>query len=91
MPFHYDGEVNPQNIGRPGSSMVDKSPKSKDNLIDLAAERQRMQGRRPTLRGKKLTKAQKGTEKRSTQSVRWYHYVQLIVFLALVAWLLRSC
>jgi hypothetical protein len=71
--------------------MPDNKPKSKDNLIDLAAERQRMQGRSATLRGKKLTKTQKGPEKKSSKSVRWYHYLQLILFLALIAWLMRSC
>jgi len=70
--------------------MADNNPKSKDNLINLAAERQRMQGRSATLRGKKLTKSQKGPEK-SHKSVRWYHYLQLIIFLVLVAWMMRSC
>jgi hypothetical protein len=74
--------------------MPDNNPKSKDNLIDLAAERQRMQGRSATLRGRKLTKTQKGPEKKSpksSSSVRWYHYLQLILFMALIAWLMRSC
>ncbi len=70
--------------------MADNNPKSKDNLIDLAAERQRMQGRTATLRGKKLTKTQKGAEK-SHKTVRWFHYLQLVVFLALVAWLMKTC
>ena len=70
--------------------MADDNPKSKDNLINLAAERQRMQGRSPTLRGKKLTKTQKGTEK-SYKTLRWFHYVQFVIFLALVAWLMRTC
>jgi hypothetical protein len=71
--------------------MPDNKPKSKDNLIDLASERQRMQGRSATLRGKKLTKTQKGPEKKSSKSPRWYHYLQLILFLVLIAWLMRSC
>ncbi len=24
-------------------------------------------------------------------SIRWYHYLQLILFLALVSWLMKSC
>jgi hypothetical protein len=70
--------------------MAEDNPNSKDNLIDLAAERQRMRTRNATLRGKKLTKTQKGPEKPS-RTVRWYQYLQLIVFLILVAWMLKSC
>ncbi len=70
--------------------MGDQNPDPKNNLIDLASERQRMQTRSATLRGKKLTKTHKASNK-SKGGIRWYHYLQLIVFLALVAWLMRSC
>ena len=66
--------------------MAEQNPKTKDNLINLAAERQRMQGRATLLRGKKLTKTQKGHDKTNKNGLlKWYHYLQLVLFLALVA------
>ena len=73
--------------------MAENSPNSKNNLIDLAAKRQSMQeGRSTLLRGRKLSKTKKGAEKSAKSgSIRWYHYLQLVGFLMLVAWLMRSC
>ncbi|MCX6130445.1 MAG: hypothetical protein NTX25_15455 [Proteobacteria bacterium] len=72
--------------------MDENQSKSKDNLIDLATKRKDMLGRSTLLRGKKLAKTHKNNEKQNKPgTIRWYHYLQLIVFLALVAWLMKSC
>lgn len=70
--------------------MTDNNQESKNNLIDLQRERQRKEARNAVARAKKLTKTHKSPD-RSSGAIRWYHYFQLIVFLSLVAWLMRSC
>ncbi len=72
--------------------MADNKQKSKNNLIDLASERQRMQQRSHVQKGKKLTRSSKGPDKSVNGSaIRWYHYIQLIVFLAFFAYFMKQC
>ena len=71
--------------------MADNKQKSKNNLIDLASERQRMQQRAHVQKGKKLTRSSKGPEKPPASGIRWYHYLELILFLMAVAYLMQMC
>lgn len=72
--------------------MADNKQKSKDNLIDLASERQRLQQRAQVQKGKKLARATKGPEKKSgSNKIQWYHYFQLVLFLMVFAYFMHQC
>ncbi len=62
-----------------------------NNLIDLAKERQRLQQQRAqAARAKKLTRTSRGGDRHS-QGVRWYHYLQLGLFLLIFAYTMSLC
>lgn len=71
--------------------MSDKQSNGKDNLIDLAAERKRIQGRTPTIRIKKMTKTHKNHETAGASRFKWYHYAQLVLFMVVVLVFMRTC
>lgn len=64
-----------------------KKQQDSDNLIDLASERRRVQQHKatrktPQMQGKKV--AQKSGPK-------WHHYLQLVIFLAVLAGMMTLC
>jgi hypothetical protein len=77
--------------------MADKKQQDKDNLIDLASERRRFQNRPSQTapkKGGRQTPYLTGKTSSKTplqKSPRWYHYIQLIAFLAVLAWFLSRC
>lgn len=77
--------------------MADNNKQDKDNLIDLASERRRFQNRPSQSDPKKFgTQAPYASLKKSSKTShksgpRWHHYLQLIAFLAVLAWMLREC
>ncbi len=77
--------------------MADNNKQDKDNLIDLASERKRFQNRPSQPSARKIkgassfapsAKIKKATVKAGPQ---WYHYLQLIAFLAVMAWMMQQC
>lgn len=77
--------------------MADNNKDDKDNLIDLASERRRFQNRPSQVGPKKFgTQSPPFAGKKSGTSSpkagpRWYHYVQLLAFLAFLAWMMQEC
>lgn len=79
--------------------MAENNKHDKDNLIDLASERRRFQNRPAQTTSKKFGTnaayvAGKKTAGKKTQikaGPRWYHYLQLMAFLALLAWMMQRC
>lgn len=77
--------------------MAENNKDDKDNLIDLASERRRFQNR-PTQAGPKKYGSQapnilarKSAQPTPKPGPRWFHYVQLVAFLALLAWIMSRC
>ena len=77
--------------------MTDNNKDDKDNLIDLASERLRFQNR-PSQSGPKkfgtqspLLAGKKSAPPSPKAGPRWYHYVQLLAFLAFLAWMMQQC
>ncbi len=74
--------------------MADNKQPDRDNLIDLASERRKFQNRPNPTSSKKFPGAGQITKKKAVKAApgpRWYHYVQLIVFLAFLAWMMQRC
>ncbi len=77
--------------------MADNKQQDKDNLIDLASERRRFQNRPSQTGPKKLgglspnPASKKSTKAPGQTGPRWYHYIQLVAFIAFLAWFLSRC
>lgn len=75
--------------------MADNKQQDKDNLIDLAAQRRKFQNRPNPSSSKKYAVGQVAKKKPATKLAKpgphWYHYVQLIAFLAVLAWMMQRC
>ena len=76
--------------------MADNKQHDKDNLIDLAAQRRKFQNRPNPTSNKKYAVGQVAKKKppmktKSKAGPRWYHYAQLFVFLAVLAWMMQRC
>ena len=72
--------------------MADNNQHDKDNLIDLASERRKFQNR--PIGPKKHQGVHKASKKKPVKvkaGPRWYHYLQLILFLAVLAWMMQKC
>ena len=72
--------------------MADNSKKPDNNLIDLASERRRFQQQQKASK----TKVPYGNQHQKkpghkSNKPRWYHYVQLIVFLAVLGVMMTLC
>jgi|GEM_PF-6851964 hypothetical protein len=74
--------------------MADNKQKPSDNLIDLASERQRLRQQRSSQtlppKGKKLTRSSRAPEA-GQSSIRWHHYLQLVLFLLLFSYFIQRC
>lgn len=71
--------------------MADNKHKSKNNLIDLASERERLQQKAQAPKGKKFTRTSKSPDKKPSKSIHWYHYLQLVLFLIVFAYFMQKC
>jgi hypothetical protein len=73
--------------------MADNKQHDKDNLIDLASERRRFQNRPNPTGTKKFGNVGSVSKKKTPEKAgpRWYHYLQLILFLAFLAWMMQRC
>ena len=75
--------------------MADNKQPDRDNLINLADERRKFQNRPNPTSSKKFPGAgqvhKKKPGKPTSAGPRWYHYLQLIVFLAFLAWMMQRC
>lgn len=74
--------------------MADNNQHDKNNLIDLASQRRKFQNRPAPTGPKKHPSAQQFSKKTGTpakKGPRWLHYVQLILFLAFLAWVQQKC
>ena len=72
--------------------MADNKQHDKDNLIDLASERRKYQNRPTPLGPKSKVGTQNSSKKAPIKTApRWYNYLQLVAFLAFLAWAMQQC
>lgn len=69
---------------------------NKDRKSPSATKRSGANGRGPSGSGRgdgyeRALRGQKGSTGIRATGVKWFHYVQVILLLALVAWLMKSC
>lgn len=78
------------------------STKDKNNVVKLDRQRRAGAAKGNGRAGQKFgngsadgyeraMRGQKGGKSLSSSNVRWFHYVQVIVLLLLVAWMMKSC
>ena len=72
----------------------DEGPSHGGKLVDLSEMRRAQQTLRKRVEAEAKTKKSrqlKGSQRSQGEPIRWFHYIQLILFLAVVAYLSQKC
>lgn len=80
-----------QNKGNNVVSLKDSRKKKKVETVRAGAASGRKKGNGADAAYEKALRAQRGGKGMPVSNVRWFHYVQVIAMLLLVAWLMKSC